>query len=61
MNGPAWPRKLAPTNRKWPTSAPRVPVARPHTPPAAVIRFQNSPSRNVANSGALKNENSSWM
>ena len=30
-------------------------------PAAAVIRFQNMPMMKVANSGALKIENSAWM
>jgi hypothetical protein len=38
-----------------------VPAARPDTPAHGVARFQNRAMMNVANSGALKNENSSWM
>ena len=46
---------------KWATAAPNVPATRPQNPPHGVIRFQNMPTMNVANSGALKNENNSWM
>ena len=42
-------------------AAPIVPAARPATPDHAVARFQNIAMMNVANSGALKNPNSSWM
>lgn len=35
-----------------------VPLSRPQKPAQAVIRRQNRPMMNVANSGALKNENS---
>jgi fused signal recognition particle receptor len=38
-----------------------VPLTRPQNPAHGVIRFQNMPMMNVANSGALKNENNSWM
>src|SRR4051812_21784808 len=37
-----------------------VPATRPVQPAAAVIRFQNMPRMNVANSGALKNPNRVW-
>ena len=36
-------------------------AANPLKPAHGVIRFQNIPMMNVANSGALKNENSNWM
>ena len=39
-------------------SAPAVPVTRPQKPAWGVARFQNMPMMNVANSGALKIENS---
>ncbi len=64
------PRKLAP----WPgrlstpvservntATAPSVPNTRPAQPADGDIRFQNMPRMNVANSGALKNENRDWM
>ena len=35
-----------------------VPATRPQKPAHGVIRFQNMPMMNVANSGALKIENS---
>ena len=35
-----------------------VPAISPQKPAAGVIRFQNMPMMNVANSGALKIENS---
>jgi hypothetical protein len=38
-----------------------VPVNNDQTPAAAVIRFQNMPTTNVANSGALNTEKSAWM
>jgi hypothetical protein len=38
-----------------------VPASRPQKPAQGVIRFQNMPMMNVANNGALKNENNSWM
>ena len=41
-------------------NAPSVPATRPAKPPQGVARFQNMPMMKVANSGALKNENSSW-
>ena len=47
--------------RSAPTAAPSVPATRPQKPAHGVIRFQNMPMMNVANSGALKNENSIWM
>lgn len=39
-------------------TAESVPATRPVQPAVAVIRFQNMPRMNVANSGALKNPNS---
>ena len=39
-------------------TAAAVPLTRPIQPAVAVIRFQNMPRMNVANSGALKNPNS---
>ena len=41
-------------------NAPKVPATSPAKPPQGVVRLQNMPMMNVANSGALKNENSSW-
>ena len=41
-------------------TADRVPPTRPTQPAVAVIRFQNMPTMNVANSGALKKPNSTW-
>ena len=43
------------------TAAPIVPAASPAIPDHGVVRFQNMAMMNVANSGALKNENSNWM
>ena len=43
------------------TAAPIVPAASPETPAHGVLRFQNMARMNVANSGALKIENSVWM
>ncbi len=43
------------------TAAPIVPAASPETPAHGVVRFQNIAMMNVANSGALKKENSNWM
>ena len=43
------------------TAAPSVPATSLQKPAQGVIRRQNMPMMNVANSGALKNENSSWM
>ena len=40
------------------TTAAKVPETSPTQPAVAVIRFQNMPRMNVANSGALKNPNS---
>ena len=44
--------------RKATATAARVPETRPTQPAVAVIRFQNMPRMNVANSGALKKPNS---
>ena len=41
-------------------TADSVPATSPTQPAVAVIRFQNMPRMNVANSGALKNPNSTW-
>ena len=38
-----------------------VPATRLQNPPHGVARFQNIAMMNVANSGALKIENSVWM
>ena len=40
------------------STADSVPATSPIQPAVAVIRFQNMPRMNVANSGALKNPNS---
>ena len=37
------------------------PETRPKKPAQGVVRFQNMPMMNVANTGALKKENSVWM
>ena len=42
-------------------AAAAVPVMIPQNAAHGVVRFQNSPMMNVANSGELKYENSSWM
>ena len=44
--------------RKATTTAASVPDTRPIQPAVGVIRFQNMPRMNVANSGALKKPNS---
>src|SRR3954463_15999048 len=41
-------------------NAPRKPAIRPQNPAHGVVRRQNIAMMNVANSGALKYENSSW-
>ena len=41
-------------------NAPNVPATSPAKPPQRVARRQNRPMTNVAKSGALKYENSSW-
>ncbi len=38
-----------------------VPASSPQNAAGDVVRFQNMPMMNVANSGALKIENSAWM
>ncbi len=38
-----------------------VPASSPKNAPWPVVRFQNMPSRNVANSGALTKPNTNWM
>ena len=52
---------FSPVKAKCATVAPTVPASSPQKPPHAVVRFQNMPMMNVANSGALKIENSVWM
>src|SRR3954471_8340277 len=42
-------------------SAPTLPATMPQNPAHGVIRFQNIPMKNVANSGTLNTENSTWM
>ena len=64
QNAAAWaePRStISHACAKCAAAAPNVPATRPQKPAHGVIRFQNMPMMNVANSGALKNENSSWM
>ncbi len=41
-------------------NAPKKPAIRPQNPAHGVVRRQNIAMMNVANSGALKYENSSW-
>src|SRR5271155_5006216 len=41
------------------TAAAPVPASRPVNAPCPVVRFQNIPSKNVANKGAFTNENTS--
>src|SRR3954453_14097953 len=58
-NAPPWPGNVhtpdwVSTNT---TTAAAVPLARPLQPAAGDMRRQNRPRMNVANSGALKNEN----
>src|SRR3954465_11432467 len=58
----AVPRLIVPQSvRECAAAAPNVPATSPASPAHGVARFQNSAMMNVANSGALKNENSSWM
>ncbi len=45
--------------RPWVSAAATVPLNRPQKAPCPVVRFQNMPSRNVANSGALTKLNTS--
>ena len=55
------PRDSAPNAsslRNATVTAARVPETSPAQPAVGVIRFQNMPRMNVANSGALKNPNS---
>src|SRR4029079_18314281 len=47
----------ASSERKATATAAAVPATRPVQPAVGVIRFQNMPRMNVANSGALKNPN----
>ena len=44
----------------WCIAAARVPDSSPVKAPCPVVRFQNIPSRKVANSGAFTNANTSW-
>jgi hypothetical protein len=56
------PRSRGPREcRKWMATAARVPAASPQNPAQGVARRQNMAMMKVANSGALKNENSAWM
>ena len=43
----------------WCTAAAAVPESRPKNAPCPVVRRQNMPSRNVPNSGAFTNANTS--
>ena len=55
------PRSIVPDDVSWcVTNAPRKPAIRPQNPAHGVVRRQNMAMMNVANSGALKYENSSW-
>ena len=38
-----------------------MPPNKPKNAPVLVVRFQNMPSRNVANTGAFTKPNTSWM
>src|SRR5262249_33919444 len=51
-----WPIEYS----SWVMKAPSVPATSPANPAHGVDRRQNMPMMNVANSGALKYENSSW-
>ena len=57
---PPWPDSVnTPDRLRMSTvTADAVPTIRPTPPAIGVIRFQNMPSRNVANNGALKKPNS---
>src|SRR5689334_1456101 len=55
------PRSTVPDEVSWCVmNAPRKPAMRPQNPAQGVVRRQNIAMMNVANSGALKYENSSW-
>ena len=57
------PRLAAPnasSDRKAMATADSVPLTSPAQPAVAVMRFQNMPRMNVANSGALKKPKSVW-
>src|SRR5919107_4167713 len=70
MNAMTAPQKLAASSEPRSTqpneytscvmNAPSVPAMRPQNPAHGVVRRQNIAMMNVANSGALKYENSSW-
>ena len=52
-------RALGESRSPWKIAAPSVPPSRPQNAPWPVARLQNMPSRNVANSGAFTNPNTS--
>src|SRR5436190_20392138 len=54
---PVLAEPTASSERNATSTAAAVPETRPVHPAAGVIRFQNMPRMNVANSGALKNPN----
>ncbi len=63
MNARPWPgREKTPRKVEEPhrITAESVPATRPVQPAVGVIRFQNMPRMNVANSGALKKPNRVW-
>jgi hypothetical protein len=56
------PRSSGPREcRKWTATAASVPDSRPQNPAQGVARRQNIAMMKVANSSALKNENSAWI
>ena len=46
---------------EWNRAEVPMPPSRPKKAPWLVVRFQNMPNRNVANSGALTKPNTNWM